>query len=73
MTTAQGAFTNFGLASQALLAAFFAARRRWPRRADRLGRAAYALAAPGCRWRSCWSSTVRACGGGALDRRMGAR
>jgi hypothetical protein len=44
MTQAELLFAAFGLASQALLVAFFAARRWWPRLADRIGPAAYAFA-----------------------------
>ncbi len=47
MTTEQAVFAVFGLASQALLVAFFAARRTWPRHADVLGKAAYGFAALG--------------------------
>ena len=41
------AFAAFGIASQALLVAFFAARRWWPGVAKRYGWLAYALAAFG--------------------------
>ena len=41
------AFIAFGLGSQAILAAFFAARRWRPRSADRYGRLAYAVAGLG--------------------------
>lgn len=47
MTTGQVAFVVFGLASQALLVAFFAARRWWPSRADVFGRASYGFGALG--------------------------
>ena len=46
MTSEQAVFATFGLASQALLVAFFAARRSW-RRADVLGKASYGFAALG--------------------------
>ncbi len=47
MTAEQVVFAIFGLASQALLVAFFAARRSWPSRADGLGKASYGFAALG--------------------------
>ena len=47
MTEPQVAFAVFGLASQALLAGFFAARRWWPKRSARLGTVAYAFAGLG--------------------------
>lgn len=47
MTTAQIGFISFALASQALLVAFFAARRWWPDRARGLGNAAYGVGALG--------------------------
>jgi hypothetical protein len=40
-------FAGFGLASQALLVCFFAARRWWPRVAERFGLIAYAFAGLG--------------------------
>jgi hypothetical protein len=47
MTPAVLLFTAFGLTSQFVLVAFFAARRWAPSRADALGRAAYAFGALG--------------------------
>lgn len=47
MTAAQIGFAAFGLTSQAVLVAFFAARRWWPRRAGVLGSAAYGFGALG--------------------------
>jgi hypothetical protein len=47
VTVAEGAFVAFGLASQSLLVAFFAARRWWPRHGERLGMAGYGFAALG--------------------------
>jgi hypothetical protein len=47
VTQAEVAFAAFGLASQALLAGFFAARRWSPRRSARLGAAAYVYAGLG--------------------------
>jgi hypothetical protein len=47
METSVVVFAAFGLASQALLVSFFAARRWRPGRADRLGIAAYACGALG--------------------------
>lgn len=47
MTGPQLAFAGFGLASQALLAAFFASHRRWPSGERALGRLAYAFAGLG--------------------------
>jgi hypothetical protein len=47
MTAAVLLFTAFGLASQLLLVAFFAARRWAPPRADVIGRVAYTFAATG--------------------------
>ena len=44
---AEAAFIAFGLGSQAVLAAFFAARRWRPRLADTFGRLAYAIAGLG--------------------------
>jgi hypothetical protein len=44
---AVAAFAAFGLASQALLVSFFAARRWWPRIAERFGWLAYAFAGLG--------------------------
>ena len=41
MDASETAFTAFALLSQALLALFFAARRWWPDRAERLGVVAY--------------------------------
>jgi hypothetical protein len=47
MTGAEAAFTAFGLASQAFLLGFFAARRWRPRVAARIGWTVYALAGLG--------------------------
>ncbi len=47
MSGAESGFAIFGLVSQALLVAFFAARRWWPALAGRLGWLAYAVAALG--------------------------
>lgn len=47
MRAAEGVFIGFGLASQAVLVAFFAARRVSPRRAFMIGNAAYGFAALG--------------------------
>jgi hypothetical protein len=47
MATSTAIFAAFGIAGQALLAGFFAARRWAPPRADRLGRLAYAFAGLG--------------------------
>jgi hypothetical protein len=47
LTAAQAGFVVFGLTSQALLVAFFAARRWWPNRAQELGKAAYGFGALG--------------------------
>lgn len=47
MTGAQTTFAMYGLASQALLVAFFAARRWSPRHASLLGKGGYAFAALG--------------------------
>ncbi len=47
MTGAEIAFTTFGLATQALLLAFFAARRWWAGPAGRLGPIVYLVAALG--------------------------
>lgn len=47
MTTAEVAFTVFGIATQALLLGFFAARRWSPRLADRFGWIVYAASALG--------------------------
>lgn len=65
-TPTEAAFIAFGLGSQAVLAAFFAARRWRPGLADRLGWLAYAVAglglppgrwflAGGQSWRLAWS------------------
>ncbi len=47
MSSAEAVFVFFGLASQVLLVAFFAARRWWRPRALAIGRVAYAFAGLG--------------------------